>query len=133
MRSWPLHVRLTTAAIGLSAIVVAPDARAADAGADNLHDLFARLQTCLRPVPSPSGSQITIRFSLKRDGSLLGRPKITFAALPRDKVAGRDFVAAVAGALSRCLPIHITDGLGGAIAGRPLTLRFVVVAPSTDI
>lgn len=75
---------------------------------------------------------MTIRFSLKRDGSLLGRPKITFAALPRETKARQDFVAGVAGALGRCLPIHITDGLGGAVAGRPLTLRFVVEAPSTD-
>lgn len=118
---------------GLVLLAAFSHAGAADAGADNLHDLFLRLRQCLRPATgAPPGSQITIRFSLKRDGSLLGRPKITFAALPRDTKARQDFVAGVAGALGRCLPIHLTDGLGGAVAGRPLTLRFIVEAPSTD-
>lgn len=130
--SVPTAVRRSVIALFAMTCLTPGSASAADPGADNLHDLFAGLRRCLRPIPAPAGSQLTIRFSLKRDGSLLGRAKITFAALPKDAAARQDFVAGVAAALGRCLPIHVTAGLGGAIAGRPLTLRFVVQAPSTD-
>ena len=32
---------------------------------------------------------------------------------------------AVNAALSRCLPLHFTDGMGGAVAGRPIAIRYV--------
>jgi hypothetical protein len=32
---------------------------------------------------------------------------------------------AVNAALSRCTPLHFSKGMGGAIAGRPIAIRFV--------
>jgi hypothetical protein len=34
----------------------------------------------------------------------------------------RDSVKA---ALKRCTPLHFSDGMGGAVAGRPIAIRFV--------
>ena len=113
------------------AVVPVSDGRAADKPADSLNQLFGRLRQCMRTAAGPPGAQITIRFSLKRDGSLLGRPKVTFSVLPRDDARRRAFVAAVAGAFAGCVPVPITGGLGGAIAGRPMTFRVVVTAPTT--
>jgi hypothetical protein len=31
----------------------------------------------------------------------------------------------VAAALKRCTPLHFSDGMGGAVAGRPIAVRFV--------
>jgi hypothetical protein len=28
-------------------------------------------------------------------------------------------------ALKRCTPLHFSDGMGGAVAGRPIAVRFV--------
>ena len=32
---------------------------------------------------------------------------------------------AVNAALKRCTPLHFSDGMGGAVAGRPIAIRFV--------
>jgi hypothetical protein len=32
---------------------------------------------------------------------------------------------AIDAALKRCTPLHFTDGMGGAVAGRPIAIRFV--------
>jgi hypothetical protein len=54
---------------------------------------------------------------------LLGKPRITHSYLLGDIDEQKAFVADAIGALAMCLPVNITDGLGGAIAGRPLSLR----------
>lgn len=92
--------------------------------ADTLRALGPALTACWRPPPGSEGSEITIRFSLRRDGSLLGQPRITYSRLSGDAETQRAFVAAALGGLAACLPARITDGLGGTIAGRPLTIRF---------
>ncbi len=68
--------------------------------------------------------EITVLFSFRRDGSLLGKPSITYES--RD-VSDEDrirYETAVARALQRCTPMPFTDELGGAVAGRPLRMRF---------
>ncbi|MGH1573438.1 hypothetical protein ACRAWG_25695 [Methylobacterium sp. P31] len=68
-------------------------------------------------------------FSLKRDGSLQGQPQITHSYLLGDMEAQRTFIAGALAAVARCLPLAVTDGLGGAIAGRPLRLRLISRPP----
>lgn len=68
-------------------------------------------------------------FSLKRDGSLQGQPQITHSYLRRDTATQRAFVAGALAAVASCMPVAITDGLGGAIAGRPLRLRLTSHVP----
>jgi hypothetical protein len=113
------------------AALIAPAASAQPAPANTLRALFAELQQCLAAPGGPPGSELTIVFSLRRDGALLGKPRISFARLPGDAADERRFAAGVAAAFDRCLPVAITDALGGAIAGRPLSLRFVVRARQT--
>jgi hypothetical protein len=72
-----------------------------------------------------NGSEVTVLFALRRDGSLLGRPRITHSNLTGDPNDQRLFVGAVVSAIDGCLPLDITPGLGGAIAGRPLVVRVV--------
>ena len=110
------------AAIAL-AILVANPAHAGSAPANTLSELWRSLVTCIR-VPNESvGSEVTIVFALKRDGSLLGRPRITHSHLVGDADAQQAFVAEAIAAIAKCLPMNVTDALGGAIAGRPLSVR----------
>jgi hypothetical protein len=96
------------------------------APANTLQELFSQLDNCLVVPNGAAGSELTVVFSLRRDGSLLGRPRISFAKLQGSATEQRAFAEGVASAFNKCLPASITDGLGGAIAGRPLTMRFVV-------
>lgn len=99
------------------------------APANTLQELFSQLDNCLVVPNGAVGSELTVVFSLRRDGSLLGRPRISFAKLQGSATEQRAFAEGVASAFNKCLPASITDGLGGAIAGRPLTMRFVVRPP----
>jgi hypothetical protein len=107
--------------------VLALPARAAPA--NSLHELFDQLGHC---ILSPGG-EITLRFSLRRDGALLGKPHISYTRLPQDPDKRQRVVENLASALDRCLPAKITPSLGEAIAGRPLVLRFAPQRPETNI
>jgi hypothetical protein len=100
--------------------------------ANTLQELFSQLDHCMAVPKGATGSELTIVFSLRRDGSLLGRPRISFAKLSGSATDQRAFAEGVASAFDRCLRALITDGLGGAIAGRPLSMRFVVRARETS-
>src|SRR5271166_2275737 len=127
----PFARRQTLGAILAFALALTPS-EALPAPADTLHELFAQLDECLtsRSVRGAAGSELTVVFSLRRDGSLLGKPRITFAQLSGSPAAQRAFAQGIASAFEHCLPARITDGLGGAIAGRPLSMRFVIRAPA---
>jgi hypothetical protein len=99
--------------------------------ANTLQELFSQLDHCFAAPKGATGSEVTVVFSLRRDGSLLGKPRISFAKLSGPATDQRAFAEGIASAFDMCLPALITDGLGGAIAGRPLSVRFVVRARET--
>lgn len=98
-----------------------------DAKIDTLQELFARLGACWRSPElqlNNPGMQITVLVTFKRNGEILGQPKITYEseyASDEDRLLYR---TAVAEALQRCTPMPFTDGLGNAVAGRPVRFRF---------
>ena len=96
--------------------------------ADTLRDLYPTLAACWE-VPrglSPSArAEITTRFALRRDGSIIGTPRVTFSAQPSDTRAHRILLDATLAAIRHCTPARITPALGAAIAGRPIALRFI--------
>jgi hypothetical protein len=95
---------------------------------DNFKEAFARLRTCWRPPPPSRANpdvEITVIVSFKRDGNILGRPKITYEsenATDNDRI---EYRIAVMETLQRCTPMPFTDAMGGAVAGRPFAIRFV--------
>ena len=93
---------------------------------DTLKQIFATLRDCwMPPTRAQAGPvDVTVMVSFSREGAILGRPRITFeteAASDNDRLAYR---IAVMEALQRCTPLPLSEGLGGAVAGRPLTVRF---------
>jgi hypothetical protein len=99
-------------------------ARAQDSGpANTLMELRRQFAGCLAKTPlGPSGSQVTITFMAKRDGTIFGKPRITFSRLEGDADARRGFVDDAERAVDACLPLKVTPALGGAIAGRPFVI-----------
>ena len=99
---------------------------------DSLATLWTSLNACVRltDVPAPAlGSEVTVLFSLTRRGALLGRPRITHAKLVGREGDQQAFVGEALRAVARCLPLDVTDGLGGAIAGHPLRIRITSRRP----
>jgi hypothetical protein len=95
---------------------------------NTVRDLFTVLKACWIPPPKNAarvGMQITVRLSVTRTGEILGKPKITFEtkmATDAERIAYR---IAVMSMLQRCTPLTITDALGSAIAGHPLSIRLI--------
>ncbi len=86
--------------------------------ANTLMDIRRQFSACLEGTPIEKGSVITITFAMKRDGSLLGKPRISYSHFGGDAEGRRRFVADVNHALNSCLPLKITPALGAAIAGQ---------------
>ena len=105
--------------------------------ANTLKDMFGQLGACFsreaRGEEGWRGAEMTLRFSLRRDGSLIGKPHITYSKMPKDETDKRRVMDSIAFAMDRCLPVKITDGLGGAIAGRLMSYRFAWKGRETGI
>jgi hypothetical protein len=93
---------------------------------NTLKEVFEKIRGCWKPPPpwEASPMDLTVRFSFKRDGEILGKPRITYesaSATDNDRLAYR---IAVMEALQRCSPMPFTERLAGAIAGYPLVIHF---------
>jgi hypothetical protein len=91
-------------------------------------DLFAALRSCWSPPPAEAareGMQMSVRFSFKRSGEIIAAPRMTYATagVPADTRA--TYLNAINTSLDACVPLKFTDGLGGALAGRPIAIRYV--------
>ena len=92
---------------------------------DRLADLWPALSACWQPPAGSHGMEITLRFSLTRQGAIPGEPRITYSKLNGPPEARRAFRNMAMAALEACTPVNLSDGLGGAIAGRPISIRFI--------
>jgi hypothetical protein len=91
-------------------------------------DVFSALRACWVPPPKDearSGTQMTVRLSFKRNGEMIAEPRVTYVTPGISPDVRRVYWDAVAAAFRRCTPLPFTDGLGGALAGRPFAVRFV--------
>lgn len=112
----------------LRATVRVPVASPPRGAADTLVALYPQLAACWRPLAHLGAAAITARFALRRDGSLQGTPRITFARVSGER--RNALVTETLASLARCTPARLTAGLGGAVAGRPIALRFVYPGPN---
>ncbi len=102
--------------------------RKPDHDLDTLGDLFAALRSCWSPPPVDSareGMQMSVRFSFRRSGEIIARPRLTYstAGMPADTRAA--YLKAITASLDACMPLKFTAGLGGALAGRPIAIRYI--------
>lgn len=104
------------------------NATASDHPLDSIRDMFAALRACWVPPPKDEarhGMEYTIRFAFKRDGEIVAPPRVTYASHDAPAEVRDIYRDAVNAALKRCTPLHFSDGMGGAVAGRPIAIRFV--------
>jgi hypothetical protein len=66
-----------------------------------------------------------ILFAFKRDGKMIAPPRVTYSSHDAPAEVRDVYRDAVNAALARCMPLHFSNGMGGAVAGRPIAIRFV--------
>jgi hypothetical protein len=95
---------------------------------DTVRAMFDALRACWLPpdeYDARAGMQMTVRFAFKRNGEIIATPRVTYAT-PGVSPQTRDiYHNAITAALQRCTPLQFSSGLAGAIAGRPVAIRFV--------
>ena len=95
---------------------------------DSIRAMYAALRACWVPPPKDEarhGMEYTVRFAFKRDGEMIAPPRVTYASHDAPALVRDAYRDAANAALARCTPLHFTDGMGGAVAGRPIAVRFV--------
>ena len=95
---------------------------------DSIGDLFAALRSCWSPPPADTareGMQMSVRFSFKRTGEIIASPRVTFATAGTPAEVRATYLKAINASLAACVPLKFTGNLGGAIAGRPIAIRYV--------
>lgn len=102
--------------------------RKPDHDLDTIGDLFAALRSCWAPPPADNareGMQMSVRFSFRKTGEIIATPRVTYATagVPADTRA--TYLKAINASLTACAPLKFTGGLGGALAGRPIAIRYV--------
>jgi hypothetical protein len=119
------------AGIWLAGLTPAP---AQPAQLNTIADIFARLRACWQP-PDPARArrdlEITVVVSFTRTGEILGHPRVTHESEQGDDNDRLLYRIAAMEALQRCVPMPFTEGMAGAVAGRPLAIRFRNRKPPT--
>jgi head-tail adaptor len=95
---------------------------------DTIGDLFAALRSCWSPPPADSareGMQMSVRFSFRRSGEIIAAPRLTYSTAGVSADTRAAYLKAINASLDACMPLRFTGGLGGALAGRPIAIRYV--------
>ena len=97
---------------------------------NTLNDIGMALETCWEgnlPPPDQArpGMMVTVMLAFTRTGQLLGEPRFMFTTREASPETRALYQRAVVAAINTCTPLPFSDGLGGAVAGRPATFQFV--------
>lgn len=95
---------------------------------DTIDEMFSAIFACWEPPRGSAGMTLTLQFSIRRNGTLIGKPRATYSHLGNDGSLNRAFVASILDALDKALPLPVSDSMGGAIAGRTLFPRFTAAS-----
>jgi hypothetical protein len=119
---------------GLVAAVASPaSAQQSRPPIDQLRQVGPSIYRCWHPPAGSAGDEVTVTMSFKRDGAVLGKPRISHSKLTGSDDDQKAFVASVLGAIAACTPLHLSDSLGGSMAGRPFAMRFISTSKQSDV
>jgi hypothetical protein len=95
---------------------------------NTIGDLFAALRSCWSPPPADAaleGMQMSVLFSFNKSGTTIAPSRMTFATHGAPADVRNTYLKAISASLSGCEPFNFTAGLGDAIAGRPIMIRYI--------
>ena len=119
------HIAIVIAAV--VSVIASIDALAQSAQTEHpinsFREIRAGLRACWISPTMRTPPQVTVRLSLKRNGEILGQPFISYESPEASEDERTTLQAAVAAAVARCIPLPISDALGGIIAGDPIHMK----------
>ena len=91
---------------------------------NTMDDVGDAIQACWTPPADAGKASVTLSFSFKRDGTLIGPPRPTAIKVDGDSNAKKAFVDAATTALQKCLPLSFSPKLAQGVAGNVFTMQF---------
>lgn len=116
-------VRLTISTVSAEAAPPKPDH-----DLNTLRDLFFMLRACWMPpavADAQHGMQMTMRISYKKSGDIFAPPQLTYVLEGSSPKVRDTYRNAIKQSLDGCAPLHFSRGFGGAIAGKPILIRYI--------
>ncbi len=110
--------------LALLPLAASPAVAAPPEGVDNVPGDVARSMVACWHAPH-EGDEVTLRMSFRRDGSVFGKPRITYMKAAGGPDGQADLANSITQAIAACSPLRFTPSLGAAIAGRVFLIRFV--------
>jgi hypothetical protein len=92
---------------------------------NTMDDVGAAIEACWTPPADAGNSTVTLSFSFKRDGSLIGSPRPTAVQVAGDDKAHKAFIEAAVAAVRNCTPLTLSPTLAQGIGGNVFTLQLV--------
>jgi hypothetical protein len=95
---------------------------------NTLRDLFFTLRACWTPpavADAQHGMQMTVRISYKKSGDIFAQPQLTYVMEGSSPKVRDTYRNAITQSLQDCAPLHFSRGFGGAIAGKPILIRYI--------
>ncbi|QKD01517.1 hypothetical protein [Mesorhizobium loti] len=92
---------------------------------NTMDDVGAAIQACWTPPADAGKSTVTLSFSFKRDGSLIGPPRPTAVKVAGDDKARKAFIEAAIAAVKNCTPLTLSPALAKGIGGNVFTMQLV--------
>ncbi|RNJ43333.1 hypothetical protein B5V01_19670 [Mesorhizobium erdmanii] len=92
---------------------------------NTMDDVGDAIQACWTPPPDAGNSTVTLSFSFKRDGSLIGPPRPTAAKVAGDDKARKAYIDAAIAAVKNCTPLSLSPALAQGIGGNVFALQLV--------
>jgi hypothetical protein len=99
-----------------------------DGDINTIASLFRMLRACFVPPledKARAGTQVAIRLSFRRSGEMMPSPRWTYTSPDTPGETRALYRDAVTSSLAHCAPLHFSRGMAGAIAGRPIAIRYV--------
>jgi hypothetical protein len=108
-----------------AALIADPVASAAPL--ENVSEIGPALIQCWHPPAAPDGSAVTLRFGFRRDGSLMGAPRVTYIGVEGGAMLQRAFADSAIRAIEQCSPIELSPRFAATIGGKVYVMQFAVL------
>lgn len=117
--------------LAISALLFAASPSTA-APIQSMDEAGTAILACWTPPARSNGSSVTLSFSFKRDGTLIGPPQPTDINVKGGSEAERRFIDAAIGAIERCTPLEFSPTLAEGVAGQVFTMQFTSPDEETE-
>jgi hypothetical protein len=91
---------------------------------NTMDEVGAAIQQCWKPPADPKDASVTLSFSFRRDGTLIGPPKPTNIKVAGDDKVRKAFIDAAISAVQSCAPLTFSPELADGIGGQVFTVPF---------